>query len=266
MKKRLIQITLVFLLITIAVPVLSETKNSSKLLEKIKSLDSTIQLIKLNYEKNINTRKMIAGSNTAVAMEPSDQIYMLATSLELVSYELSKTVEDIEKSSNKNSPSVGHGKIKISAYTQQQYYRETGINEESDFISKRARFILKGTLNQYTKLKIQTEFAGSPKLLDATLIIAPNQNWSLTADQFKPPFGADFLKSSSALPFVNRFMANKLGTNRDIGAMITFQKSLNPSMKLKLLSGFFNGAGINQGDINNDKNLVGRAELHFKKI
>ena len=265
MKHYLIKITTIILVLVIAVPVFGESKNSNDLEETIKSLDSTIQLIKTYYEKNQLNKKLLAGTDAAVAMEPMDQIYMLATSLELVSYELRKTAEEIDKSSNKNSPSVGHGKVKLSAYTHQQYYNEMGANEESDFISKRARFVIKGNLNQYAQIKIQTEFAGSPKLLDGALVISPNKNFSLTAGQFKPPFGTDFLKSATVFPFVNTSMAKTLGTDRDIGAMITFQQKLNPNTKVKLSSGFFNGAGINQSDINNDKNFVGRAEMHYNK-
>ena len=263
MKKT--QIIIVLLLCVLAIPVMGETNNNDELKKSIQSLDSTIQIIKTNYEKSQMSQKLLAGTNAAVAMEPMDQIYMLATNLELVSYELRKTVEKIENSSNNNSPSIDHGKVKLGAYTHQQYYNKFGENEESDFISKRARFIIKGNLNQYTKIKIQTEFAGTPKLLDGTLVISPSKNWSLTAGQFKPPFGTDFLKSATVLPFVNTYMAKKLGTDRDIGAMITFQHKLNQNMKLKLSSGLFNGAGINQSDVNNDKNFVGRAEMLYNK-
>lgn len=265
MKQFLIQTTIVLLLCVLAIPVMGETNDKKDLQEAIQSLDSTIQSIKENYEKRQMSRNLLVGTNAVVAMEPMDQIYMLATSLELVSYELSKTVEEIDKSSNKNSANVGHGKVKLSAYTHQQYHNEFGENDESDFISKRARFIIKGNLNKYAKIKIQTEFAGSPKLLDGALEISPNKSFSLTAGQFKPPFGTDFLKSATVFPFVNTFMAKGLGTDRDIGAMITFQQKLNPNTKVKLSSGLFNGAGINQSDVNNDKNFVGRAELHYNK-
>ena len=156
MKQSLTLITLTLLFFVFTRPVIAES-NKNDLKKSIESLDSTIQLIKANYEKNIQARKMLAGTNAAVAMEPSDQIYMLATNLELVSYELKKTIEGVDKSSNKNNAGVGHGKIKLSAYTHQQYYHELGDSKESDFISKRARFIIKGNLNQYAKIKIQTE-------------------------------------------------------------------------------------------------------------
>ncbi|MBW1803162.1 MAG: hypothetical protein JRJ85_20810, partial [Deltaproteobacteria bacterium] len=127
--------------------------------------------------------------------------------------------------------------------------------------SKRARLSVKGEINDYAQIKIQGEFAKTPKLLDGQVTISPHQQWSLSIGQYKPPFGTDFLISANATPFVNRSMASGLGTNRDVGATVSFRQQFNSDYSMKLTAGVFNGSGINTSDVNNSKNFVARADI-----
>ena len=161
----------------------------------------------------------------------------------------------------KNPPEIKRGEIVFGGVVHQQYYNEAGDNGESSFISKRARLSLKGNINEYASIKFQGEFAGTPKLLDGALVLSPDNHWSLCFGQYKPPFGTDFLTSASATPFVNRSISYKTGTDRDVGASVTYKNKINDDFGVKITAGLFNGSGINVTDVNDYKNFVTRIEL-----
>ncbi len=156
------------------------------------------------------------------------------------------------------NPSVKHGKIALSAFVHEHFV--SGPEETSSFVAKRARLTVKGDINEYAQIKIQGEFAKDPKLLDGQVTISPHHQWSFSIGQYKPPFGTDFLTSSTSTPFVNRSKASGLATNRDVGATISYRRKFNSDYSLKLTAGMFNGSGINTSDVNNNKNFVARAE------
>jgi len=157
------------------------------------------------------------------------------------------------------NPSVKHGKIALSAFVHEHFV--SGSDETSSFVSKRARISVKGDINEYAQIKVQGEFAKSPKLLDGQVTISPHKQWSFSMGQYKPPFGTDFLISSTSTPFVNRSKAVKLCTDRDVGFSMSYRNSFSPDFSLKLTTGLFNGSGINTSDANNHKNFVARLEV-----
>ncbi len=160
---------------------------------------------------------------------------------------------------SKPNPSVKHGKVSFSGMVHEHFV--SGPDETSTFISKRARLSLAGDINEYAQIKIQADFATSPKLLDGLMTISPHQQWSFSVGQYKPPFGTDFLISATGTPFVNRSKITGLATDRDIGATLSFKQKFNSDYSLKLTAGMFNGSGINTSDVNNNKNFVARAEV-----
>ena len=159
------------------------------------------------------------------------------------------------------NPSVNHGKITISGLGHEHY--TSAPDGASSFISKRARLAIKGDINEYAQIKVQGEFAGTPKLLDGQIIVSPSKNWSLSIGQYKPAFGTDFLTSAASTPFVNRSLATGLTTDRDVGLSASFRNKFSSGYSVKLTAGLFNGAGINKTDANNHKNFVARAEMNL---
>ncbi|MEA1979733.1 MAG: porin, partial [candidate division Zixibacteria bacterium] len=168
------------------------------------------------------------------------------------------TLANISKDGTISNPSVKHGNISLSGIVHEHFV--SGQDETSTFESRRARLAVKGDINDYAQIKIQTEFAKSPKLLDGKVTISPNSNWSISIGQYEPPFGTDFLISATSTPFVNDAMATGLGTDRDIGGTISFREKINPDFSYKLTAGMFNGSGINTSDVNDSKNFVARLE------
>ncbi|RKX24880.1 MAG: hypothetical protein DRP45_07215 [Candidatus Zixiibacteriota bacterium] len=183
-------------------------------------------------------------------VELSERLAELSTSLESLLTNNSSAIQP--------NPSVKHGNIALSAFVHEHF--NSGPDETSSFVSKRARLTIKGDINEYAQIKIQGEFAKSPKLLDGQVTISPHKQWSLSMGQYKPPFGTDFLISASSTPFVNRSIASGLGTNRDIGATVSYRNNFSPDYSLKFTAGLFNGSGINTSDANNHKNFVARLE------
>jgi len=174
---------------------------------------------------------------------------------------LNAALEEITKEGSVDgtpNPSVKHGKIALGGLVHEHYV--AGSDRTSTFTSKRARLTVKGDINEYAQIKIQGEFASSPKLLDGQVTISPHERWSISVGQYKPPFGTDFLTSASSTPFVNRSQAAGLGTNRDVGASISYRQKVTPDYSLKLTTGLFNGSGINTSDVNNHKNIAARME------
>ena len=175
--------------------------------------------------------------------------------------ELSASLEQVlagKSVAGEPNPSVKHGRIAIGGVVHEQFV--SGPDETSTFISKRARLTFKGEINEYARIKIQGDLAKTPKLLDGQVTISPHPQWSFSMGQYKPPFGTDFLTSATSTPFVNRSWAAGLGTDRDVGATMSFRYKFGPDYSLKLTAGMFNGSGINTSDANNNKNFVARLE------
>ncbi len=156
---------------------------------------------------------------------------------------------------------INHGRINLFGLVHQQYYNKLGNEKESSFISKRARLGAKGKLNEYAEINIMAEFAGSPMLLDCIFRLTPSKNISFSIGQYKPPFGTDFLISSTALPFVNSTKAKGIGTDRDIGMSMTVNNKFSENLEVKFDAGIFNGSGINADDLNTNKNFISRLEI-----
>ncbi len=262
--KKVVVATIAVIIVMNLAPVSIMSQDYDAVLQSLAKLNQTIQLIKKQYAAQGKAPKQYAGIENMAAKTDlnRDVFYEFAMNLENVVVDLQNTMHDAKLAKAKqpeNAASVNHGKIAFSGFLHQQYYGELGDNDRSTFISKRARLGAKGSLNQYAKYKFLGEFASSPKLLDAMLSISPNEHWSLNFGQFKPPYGAEFLTSATSFPFVSTWKGKGLGTDRDVGASITFKNKISPDFSVKFDVGIFNGSGINTSDANNDKNIVGRA-------
>ena len=165
-----------------------------------------------------------------------------------------------------NAPEVKRGKIRLGGYVHQYFSRQEGSDATSTFSNKRSRVLLLGPINEYAQILIQTDFAGSPKLLDAHFTLTPVKGLSFTVGQMIAPFSTDYMTSPAALPLVSNAMTVGLAPGRDLGAMLSYQFGMGGSTNMKLSAGVFNGAGINTTDANKDKNVIARAELSFMNM
>ncbi len=164
--------------------------------------------------------------------------------------------------------------LTLSGYIHARYQNldEPGKIDGMDI--RRVRLDLRSTVNSYWSYRLQTDFAGSPKILDAYAECKINDYFNITAGQFKVPFSLENLTSSNKLEFIDRSQVveamvargkDVIGNHngRDIGLQIggSFLKyNEKPLFEYRL--GIFNGSGINCSDNNEQKDLAGRLMVH----
>jgi hypothetical protein len=127
---------------------------------------------------------------------------------------------------------------------------ERTLAGENGFSVANFRLQVKGELDGRYGYLLQTNFVGSPSILDALMYYKPGSDWRLTVGQFKAPFSYEFLTSAASIDFVNRSQAvTALVPGRQLGlaAMVT------PSAgAFGITAGVFNGNGTapngNDGD------------------
>jgi phosphate-selective porin OprO/OprP len=161
--------------------------------------------------------------------------------------------------------------MQLTGYSQIRFqsFQESGKNDGFDI--RRARLDLKGNATPWFSYRLQTDFAGSPKIIDVYGEIKLADYFSVTAGQFKIPFSLENLASSSKLDMIDRsqvvealvargkdVIGNQNG--RDIGVQVsgTILK-LNNLPLVEYRIGVFNGSGINIADTSNSaKDIAGR--------
>jgi phosphate-selective porin OprO and OprP len=165
--------------------------------------------------------------------------------------------------------------IQISGYTQIRYQILDEKGKIDGFDIRRARLDIKGSISPYFAYRLQTDFALSPKLLDANADIKLADYFNITVGQFKIPFSLENLTSSNKLEAIDRSQAvealvyrskDVIGNHngRDIGMQTggSFLKIKNKSL-IDYRLGLFNGNGINRSDsITESKTVVGRLVFH----
>jgi phosphate-selective porin OprO/OprP len=160
----------------------------------------------------------------------------------------------------KEAPAVTASKaFKLSGYTQILCVtQDEGLDS---FSIKRARLSFAGELLKNVRFKLQIDAVKSPVLVDAQLDFVLNPIASFRVGQFKVPFSQESLLSASEVETINRSQpVTKLSpgqdigsSGRDIGAMFFGKYAI-----LEYTVGFFNGAGINKTDTNEQKDLAAR--------
>lgn len=171
----------------------------------------------------------------------------------------------------KSFPIASTRLIQFSGYTQIRYQQLEESGKNSGFDIRRARLDIKGSLTPYFAYRLQTEFAGSPKLLDAYAEIKVADYFNITAGQFKVPFSLENLTSSNKLEMIDPsqvvealvargkdILGNTNGRDIGIQAGGTFLK-VNGLPLIEYRLGIFNGSGINVADTaNSNKDLAAR--------
>jgi phosphate-selective porin OprO and OprP len=161
--------------------------------------------------------------------------------------------------------------IQISGYTQLRYQNLDERHKYNGFDLRRARLDFKGKISPFMSIRLQTELADKPKLLDAYAEIKLNDYFNITLGQFGIPFSMENLASITKLELIDYsqpvdaltargkdVIGNQNG--RDIGIQLggALIKSGNVNV-VEYRLGIFNGSGINVADTANEaKDVVGR--------
>ena len=127
------------------------------------------------------------------------------------------------------------------------------------FLIRRARPILEGTIGDFVDFRILPEFGqGNFQLLDAYIDLRPWKWLALRGGKYKTPFGLERLQQEQFLLFVERGLPQNLVPDRDIGASL--HGDVGGGMLL-YEAGVFNGTvdgGNVDGDTNDGKDWVFR--------
>lgn len=165
--------------------------------------------------------------------------------------------------------------IQLSGYSQIRYQVFDEKNKIDGFDIRRARFDVRGNFSPYFSYRLQADFAGSPKLLDAYGEIKINNYLNITIGQFRIPFSLENLTSMNKFELIDFSQAvdaftargkDVIGNHngRDIGLQLGGTLFKHNSINLvEYRVGVFNGSGINIADTsNNAKDIVGRLILN----
>jgi phosphate-selective porin OprO/OprP len=142
--------------------------------------------------------------------------------------------------------------------------------EQNEFIIRRARPVLEGTLFEKLDFRFQTELAGTVRLLDAFLNYNFSDELKLQAGNFKAPVGLERLKSAAAVTFNERGFTGDFTPTRDTGVQLhgDIDKGLL-LWKAGIFNGRYdgyNGAASSPGDIDDGFDFGGSLFSHpFKK-
>jgi phosphate-selective porin OprO and OprP len=131
----------------------------------------------------------------------------------------------------------------------------TGSKLGSQFLVRRARLEVDGSLYRWIGFKIEADFTEGVSLKDAYLDLRFFPELRFRAGQFKVPFSLEELTSSRFIDFVERSLVNELAPARDRGAML--YGDLMPGVVSYSVGGF-NGTGEDTSDNNSDKDLAAR--------
>jgi phosphate-selective porin len=142
------------------------------------------------------------------------------------------------------------------------------------FDIRKARLDIKGNFSPEWEYRLQTDFAVSPKIIDAYFAYKPYDGFKITGGQFLIPNSLESTTSDNALETIDRSQVvglverNKdaIGdqNGRDIGLQVSGSifKTSSSRFLLDYYLGYFNGQGINKGDLNESKDIAARLVAH----
>lgn len=228
---------------------------------------------------------LISSSLINLAQTTNDVLDLLIkdkilTQEEADSARVEAAIKQHELDINKKSFFVTTGRlIQLSGYTQIRYRNQDESGKTDGFDVRRARLDVKGNLTPHFSYRLQTDFASSPKLLDAYADIKIFNFLNFTIGQAKIPFSLENLASSNKMESIDRSQVvealvargkDPIGNQngRDIGIQVggsLLKYKWRYLLDYKI--GVFNGSGINSEDKNENKDIVGRLIYHpFKGI
>ncbi|MGD0581550.1 MAG: porin [Bacteroidales bacterium] len=215
---------------------------------------------RVSYAQSANDVLNLLIANKSITQQQADSIRAEAA------------LKQQEADANRKSFPLNASRLfQLSGYTQVRYQQLEESGKTSGFDIRRARLDLKGTVTPFFGYRLQADFAGSPKLLDAYSEIRIADYFTITAGQFKIPFSYENLAADNQLEVIDRSQVvealvartkDVLGnTNgRDIGIQAggTFLK-INGTPLVEYYVAVLNGSGINVADTaNSNKDLAAR--------
>jgi phosphate-selective porin OprO/OprP len=144
---------------------------------------------------------------------------------------------------------------------------DEGALAVDNFLLRRARPILQGTVGRYFEFQLTPDFGGGTAVIhDAWLDFKPSSKLKVKVGKFKSPVGLERLQSATATHFVERAFPTAIVPNRDIGIQVHGELA---GGVFAYAGAFVDGAadgGSLDGDLNDSKDLAGRLFLSpFKK-
>jgi phosphate-selective porin OprO/OprP len=221
--------------LTVSTPHRSWAEDQAQVVDhekRIKELEDTIKQLKKDerqVEVNLENQKPLAGWSDGFSLASQDGKY----------------------------------KLKIGGYTQAdgRFFIDDRSNVlTNQFVFRRARIDLQGTVFKYFDFRILPDFAPStPILFDAYVDANFIPEAKIRVGKFKPPVGLERLQSATNTLFIERAQPTNLVPNRDFGAQ-WFGDLLSGALSYQLA--IVNGAPDNSnpavGDNNDDKDFDGR--------
>jgi len=133
---------------------------------------------------------------------------------------------------------------------------QTGVNQ---FLLRRVRPILEGTVNRIVDFRLVPDFGGGAAVIqDAYLDVKALPGLKLRSGKFKPYVGLEQLQSDSFLAFVERGLPSDLVPQRSVGAQLIedlWKGAVN--LAAGVFDGTTNSANVD-GDTGDEKEYVGR--------
>jgi len=157
----------------------------------------------------------------------------------------------------------GDYKLRIGGYTQLDgrfFIDDRTSTETNQFIFRRARIDLSGTVAKYFDFRILPDFApATPILFDAYVDANFTPLAKVRVGKFKPGPGLERLESATALQFIERGQATNLVPNRDYGAQVLGDILGGVfSYQVGIVNGVADGVNpSNPGETNDDKDFDG---------
>jgi phosphate-selective porin len=164
--------------------------------------------------------------------------------------------------------------VQLSGYTQLRFQNNDQVGVVDGLDLRRVRLDLRGNILPTWDYRLQVDFAGTPKALDAYMTFKPYDYIKVQAGQFKVPFSLENIIQSNKMELIDRSQVvealvargkDVLGNHngRDIGLMAfgSFLKS-HDRFIIDYYAGVFDGQGINVPDKNNSKDFAGRIIFH----
>lgn len=206
--------------------------------------------------------------------QTSESLLKLLTDNNLITIQQADSLRNTEKKQSTNFFVETAKKIQLSGYSQVRYQAFDDKSRNDGFDTRRVRLDFKGTINPRFSYRLQTDFAGSPKILDAYGEIKIANYLTLTIGQFRVPFSLENLSAMNKFEVIDFSQAvdalcargkDVIGNHggRDVGIQAggtLIKNQAGPVLEYRI--GVFNGSGMNLADTANDaKDVVGRVIL-----
>ncbi|MDR2382357.1 MAG: OprO/OprP family phosphate-selective porin [Prevotellaceae bacterium] len=163
---------------------------------------------------------------------------------------------------------------KISGIVNMRYQYNDAGEGSNGFDIRRARLDFRGDVTSSLDYRIQVEFAGTPKILDAFVNWRSTNAFNIKAGEFKIPFSLENPYGAHVLEMVdNSLVITALSGYNDVSGISANGRDIGVNFHGKFSSvegynifeysvGLFNGNGINVADNNKSKDFAGTFAVH----